>query len=127
MTHRFTPPGAIVALLVFALMALIMPPAPANATTVSDCQAQINTLIAQTNATTFTGKNATTDQANLVGKLTAAQGKLNEGKFADAIAKLNDFIAKVNQLAPQGKISQTDANALVTGAESARTCIQQIS
>jgi hypothetical protein len=111
-----------VAVLVLALLASV-----ARAETPADCQAQITALRNLTASTSFIGKNAATDQASLLAKLDAAAAKLAEGKLADAVAKLQDFEAKVRQLAAQGKLAPGDADALLAGAESAIACINELS
>src|SRR5919112_6255369 len=65
---------------------------PAQAETLTDCQAKIAALRLETdNATTFLGKNAAKDEAGLLLKLDNANEKLGEGKYLDAIDKLTDF------------------------------------
>ena len=98
--------------------------APAFAQTAADCNAKIETLKAQTVATTFVGQNAAKDQAGLIGKLESAQSKLAQGKNQDAIANLTSFRDKVATLATQGKVSQADADALIAGANDAIACVQ---
>ena len=108
----------------------------ANADTVSECQARIATLKADTLAVTITGKSADKDRAGLVEKLNNASFALDSAKFCDSIQKLNDFKVKVNQLIAAGKINQnpTDAagNTLVTGtqllaeADAAINCINDL-
>jgi hypothetical protein len=97
---------------------------PAHAQTVDECQADIAALRAQTLSTTFAGQNAAKDQAGLVGKLDSASAKLSQGKFQDALANLQSFRSKVVTLEQQGKISPTDASALIAGADEAIACVQ---
>src|SRR3954447_1201189 len=109
------------------LVGAIAMPASASAATVSDCQALIAKTQADTAAaTTFSGKNAEFDRANLQGKLTEASAKLNVGKFADAIQKLSDFKSKINQLQAAGKLGSEDANLLLQDADAAIACIQTL-
>ena len=100
--------------------------APAFAQTAAECSAKIETLKGQTAATTFVGQNAAKDQAGLIGKLESAQSKLAQGKNQDAIANLTSFRDKVATLAAQGKVSQTDADALIAGANEAIACVQRL-
>ena len=88
----------------------------AHATTVSEVQAMIASLRTKTEGVAITGKNAEKDLNGLVGKLNEATLKVNQAKFCDAVAKLNDFKAKVNQLIAAGKINQ-DPAAGTTGQE----------
>jgi hypothetical protein len=97
---------------------------PAQAETVTDCQAKIAALRGQTeNATSFLGKNAAKDEAGLLLKLDNASAKLAEGKNADAIQKLTNFRDTVAALNAQGKIDPEDANTLIGGANDAIACI----
>ena len=116
----------IIALVALVLAASAVAVAPAGAATVGECQAQIDQLAAQTQAATFTGKNADKDRSGLLGKLTNANTKLSEGKNADAILKLQDFEAQVNTLAQTGKLAPADAQNLIAGADAAIACINSI-
>ena len=97
---------------------------PAHAQTVDECQADIAVLRTQTQSATFVGQNAARDQAGLVGKLDSANAKLSQGKFQDALANLQSYRAKVVALEQQGKISPTDASALIAGADETIACVQ---
>jgi hypothetical protein len=99
---------------------------PAAATTVSACQDQISLLAQQTAAVPISGPYADNDRAGLLGKLQNASTKLSQGKFADAIQKLDDFEAKVVQLRDAGKLAAADADTLLAGAGDAITCISGI-
>jgi hypothetical protein len=117
-----------VGLLVGLTLSLLMwaSASPAQAETVTDCQAKIDVLRGQTeNATTFLGKNAADDEAGLLLKLDNASAKLTEGKNADAIQKLTNFRDTVAGLNTQGKIKidPDDANILISGANDAIACI----
>jgi hypothetical protein len=72
---------------------------------------------------TITGKNAEKDLSGLLGKLDAASAALSTGKNADAVRKLTDFKAKVQQLAAAGHISSGDASSLAAQADQAIACI----
>jgi hypothetical protein len=79
----------------------------AFAETVSECQALIANLKAETQGVVITGQNAETkDRPGLIAKLDAASLALDRGKFCDAIQKLNDFKTKINQLILAGSINQ---------------------
>lgn len=107
-------------------LSLLLVAPPARATTVSECKTLLDTLILETQSVTITGRNADRDRAGLLAKLTNAEIKLDQGKFADAIQKLQDYEAKVNQLLAAGNISLTDASTLLTGADEAIACIRQL-
>lgn len=81
----------------------------AHATTVTEVQAMIASLRTKTEGVVITGKSADKDLAGLVGKLNEATLKVDQGKFCDAIVKLNDFKARVNALIVAGKINQDPA------------------
>jgi hypothetical protein len=88
----------------------------AHATTVTEVQAMLTSLTAKTTSVIITGKAAEKDQAGLLDKLNEASLKVDQAKFCDAIAKLNDFKVKVNALIAAGKINQ-DPAAGTTGQE----------
>jgi hypothetical protein len=85
-------------------------------TGISDLQASIASL-------EITGTNAEKDRATLQGKLFAAQAKIDEAKPLDAAAKLTDFRIKVEQLRDAEKISQEDAQALISAVNAVITCL----
>ena len=87
-----------------------------HATTVTEVQAMIASLRTKTEGVIITGKSADKDRAGLIGKLNEASLKVDQGKFCDAVAKLNDFKARVNQLITAGKINQDPALG-TTGTE----------
>jgi hypothetical protein len=97
-----------------------------TSTTVSECKAMIDALILETQAVAISGMNAERNRTGLLGKLSNAEVKLDQGKFADAIQKLDDYEAKVSQLAASGSISAADANLLLSGADDAIACISQL-
>jgi hypothetical protein len=88
-----------------------------QATTITEVQAMLTSLKTKTTNVIITGKSAETkDRPGLIGKLNEASLKVDQAKFCDAIAKLNDFKVKVNQLIAAGKINQ-DPTAGTTGQE----------
>lgn len=113
----------LAALLVFSMLVI---PTPAYAATVTECQAQIESLRAQTQQATFVGKNADKDQAGLLAKLDNASTKLAAGNNTDAIQKLTDFRDRITLLVEQSKINNDDGVALITGADQAIACIQSL-
>jgi hypothetical protein len=111
--------------------ALLFTTASLQASTVSECQQEIANLRSQTETITITGQQADKDRAGLLAKLDAASLKLDQGKFCDAITKLNDFKTKVNQLVAAGKINTDPANGttaqdLLNGADAAINCIRDV-
>ena len=61
------------------------------------------------------------------GALNEASAKLELGKNADTVVKLEDFKAKVQQLEAAGHVSPGDAEALIAGADDAIACINSLS
>jgi hypothetical protein len=105
--------GLTLSLLMWGLSA-----SPAQAETLTDCQADIDQAKALLTDTTnpnyidsFTNEK---DREGLVGKLDSASTKLWEGKTEDALAiliSLRDI--KVPTLVSQGKLEQEDADVLL--------------
>ena len=62
----------------------------------------------------------------MIGKLDSASAKVSQGKFADALANLQSFRAKVVALDQQGKIAHEDALTLIAGADEAIACVQSL-
>lgn len=109
----------------FALVMAFAAPA-AKATTISECEAQLDVLALQVQGVELTGRNADKDLAGLAGKVADAKLKLGQGKFADAFYKLDDFIDKLNQLLAAGKISRSSFDELYQGATAAKVCISSL-
>ena len=116
-----------------AALALALTPAlvvrQGRASTVQDCGALIASLRADTAAVVIVGKNADKNRVGLLGKLDNASTSLQRGKLCDAIRKLTDFQAKVNQLIASGSINTDPAvgvtgEDLLNGATDAINCIQ---
>lgn len=118
---------------VFALTLLLSAAVGVTAqTTISECLALISNLRAEVQDSSefvLVGQNAERDRANLVMKLDAAVLKLQQAKFCDAIAKLHDFNAKVNQLQAAGKIdpaSPVTAAQLIGESGEAIQCLRSL-
>jgi hypothetical protein len=101
---------------IFCALALFVAAPLVHATTVTEVQAMLTSLKAKTATVTITGKQADKDRAGLTDKLNEASLKVDQAKFCDAIAKLNDFKARVNALITAGKINQDPALG-TTGTE----------
>ena len=99
----------------------------ASASTVDECQSQLETLRADTvdARDSFT---STKDQDGAVVKLDEAAAKLTAGKDADAVAKLTGFQTSLNALAtaPKLKLTPAAAQSLSTGAQGVIDCINAI-
>ena len=100
---------------------------PASATTVEQCQEQLASLRADTQAAQDSFANQT-DVTGLVAKLDAGAAKLAAGKNADAVQKLTDFQATLNALAtaPKPKVDPQVAQTLGSDAQGVIDCINAI-
>lgn len=96
------------------------------AQSINECQALITALGVRTQTVTIIGRNAEKDREGLLGKLSDAAFKLDAAKFCDAIQKLADFKAKVQQLSGAGKIGADDAALLSGDADVAIGCVQNV-
>ena len=103
------------AAMLFAVAMLVAAPL-VHATTITEVQAMIASLKTKTTTVIITGKSADKDRATLISKLDEVTLKVDQAKFCDAIAKLNDFKVKINALIAAGKINQ-DPAAGTTGQE----------
>ena len=104
------------AAILFALAMLVAAPV-AQATTITEVQAMIASLKSKTETVVLSGKSAETkDRPGLLVKINESSLKLDQGKFCDSVAKLNDFKANVNHLITVGRINQ-DPAAGTTGQE----------
>jgi hypothetical protein len=110
MMKKFSFAAILFALAMFAAAPL------AQATTVTEVQAMITSLRTKTETVVITGRQADKDRAGLLGKLNEASLKVDQAKFCDSIAKLNNFKTSVNALITAGKINQDPALG-TTGTE----------
>ena len=108
------------------LVFLVAP--PAMATTVSECQAAIAVVKGDLAGVEIRGGNPERTLGSLESKLDGADLKLDQGKFADALAKVTDFRDKVSTLQSQGKISDGTSSVadLLADADSAILCIEKL-
>jgi hypothetical protein len=90
------------------------------------CAFELNAVEAAIRGATFTGQNATTDQSNLLAKLEAANAKVAEGKFSDAVDKLDDISDKATALAGAAKPKLADATAINTAVAGAIACVGRL-
>jgi len=108
------------------LVGLVLAPAAASASTVSECQAKLEILTVRTSAAAFLGPKAESDRAGLLGKLADARTKLDEGKPVDASVKLVQFRDKAVALAATGKLDPVAVSALQAGADDALACVSAL-
>jgi hypothetical protein len=107
---------------------LLAAAAPAGAqSTVEECQAQIDLIQSDLDeiADRIGGNNPGQTYTSLSSKLQAASDKLDQGKYADALRKLEDFQDAVISMrdAAKPKLSASDAGLLPDGAAAAIGCI----
>lgn len=103
------------AAILFALAIFVAAPL-AYATTITEVQAMLASLKAKTETVVITGKQADKDRAALLDKLNETTLKVDQAKFCDAVAKVNNFRVKVNALIAAEKINQDPALG-TTGTE----------
>lgn len=98
----------------------------ARAEDVSVCQGLIAQTADDLAGVDIGGGNPDRTRASLQSKLDGASTKLDEGKLQDAVDKLVDFRTSVESLvfAAKPKISQGDADLLISDVNAAIACIQ---
>ncbi|HEX5885417.1 MAG TPA: hypothetical protein VFY67_12830 [Pyrinomonadaceae bacterium] len=94
---------------IFFALAMFVAAPMASATTVTEVQAMIASLKTKTETVVIAGKQADKDRLGLLAKLDEASLKVDQAKFCDAIAKLNDYKRVVNHLIATGRINQDPA------------------
>ena len=90
------------------------------------CAFELNAVEAAIKGATFLGQNATTDQSNLLVKLEAAGAKVNEGKFSDAVDKLDDISDKATALAGAPKAKLADGSVINAAVAAAIACVGRL-
>ena len=117
-----------VLLMVFALSATVS----VQAETVEECQVLINhvqdDLDAVYAAGGIGGNHPERTYGSLSSKLEGAFEKLDEGKYEDALGKLQDFADAVTAMrdAPKPKLSADDANLLLGDVNEAIACVEML-
>jgi len=114
--------------IVAAALTAFLTVAPAQAVTVSECQQLITVIQQDVAGVAIGGNNPDQTRSSLSSKLSSAIIKLNQGKFCDAINKLQDFKISVLALAVpnakgETKLDPADANRLAAEADEAIQCI----
>ena len=115
----------------FALAMFVAVPL-VHATTVTEVQAMLANLKTKTTTVAITGKAAETkDRPGLLEKVDESVLKLDQGKFCDSVAKINDFKVRVNALIAAGKINQdpalgTTGQELLTDADAIIAALNQL-
>ena len=113
-----------------ALLCVLVMPA-VQATTVSECADQIQTLEKELAGVDIRGNNPDRTRAGLESKLSGSLTKLDQAKFCDAILKVTQFRDKVQDLAVPNRKGETkmdaaDADSLGIGADDAIVCIRDL-
>jgi hypothetical protein len=111
------------------IVALSFAPLPASATSVSECQGDIATLLLQTQGTTFSGgvgNKAEQCQAKCEALLLKASKDVDQARFADAIVDMVAYKTSVAFCGSKGFVVDVDVATLTAAADVVITCIQQI-
>jgi hypothetical protein len=87
------------------------------------CANELNAVETAIQAGVFLGQNAATDQSNLLAKLEAAGAKIQLGKAADAVDKLQDISDKATALAEAPKPKLADATVINAAVTAAIACV----
>jgi long-subunit fatty acid transport protein len=93
---------------------------------VGACAFELNAVEAAIQGAAFQGQNATTDQSNLLAKLEAANAKVADGKFSDAVDKLDEISDRATTLAGAPKPKLADATAINTAVTAAIACVGRL-
>jgi len=89
------------------------------------CADQLNAVEAAIAAARFTGMNAEMDQTRMLAKLDAADAKVDQEKYSDAIDKLDEIASKADELAtaPKSKLNGNDATIIIEKVAYAIGCV----
>ena len=90
------------------------------------CAAELNAVEFEIGQAVFLGQNAATDQSNLLAKLEAAGAKVQLGKPADAVDKLDDISTKVTELVSAPKPKLADGSGITTAVVGAIACVGKL-
>jgi hypothetical protein len=87
------------------------------------CASELNAVETAIRNGVFLGKNASTDQTNLLAKLEAAAAKVGLKKYDDAVDKLQDISDKATELASAPKSKLEDASGINGAVITAIACV----
>ncbi len=111
----------------FAAIALLLAPAPAAASTISECQAAIATLSLQTQGTTFLREDkAGKTEAQLLFHLSKASAELDRADLREALKQMGNYSFTLSRAVRSETIAPGDAAFLQTGADGVVACIEAI-
>jgi hypothetical protein len=110
-----------------AAIALLLAPAQAAASTISECQAAISTLTLQTQGTTFLrGDKGAKTESQLLFHLSKASAELDKADMRDALRQMDSYSTDLSRAVGSRTIAPGDAAFLQTGAHGVVACIQAI-
>jgi len=90
------------------------------------CDTELGMLKLAITDATFTGKNATRDEENMLLKVEEAESKIKVEKYDDAVGKLIDISDKANALADSPKQKLEDASGINAAVLEAAVCINSL-
>lgn len=115
--------GASRALFVCLGILMVVPGTSQASHYTGSCSQELNAVEASINSGVFLGRKASTDKTNLLAKLDAANAKISQAKYGDAIDKLMDISDTATVLADATKPKLDDATGINTAVSAAITCI----
>ena len=115
--------GVLLGLTLSALL-MLMATASAQAQTAGTCQEEFTVLRMHSETVTITGGKVDKERAGLVKLVNDAETLVSNGKTSDAVTKLGDFTAKVDQLEAAGRIDAESADQLRSEAQATIVCLQ---
>lgn len=108
-------------------IALFLAPAPAAASTISECQAAIATLSLQTQGTTFLREEkAAKTEAQLLAHLSKASRELDMADLHEALKQMGNYSFTLDRAVRSATVAPGDAAFLQTGADGVVACINAI-
>lgn len=108
-------------------LVLLLGPARASATTVDDCQFDIDVLTTQTAAATYLrGDQGLKLESQLLHQLAKASNELTQLDFNEALRKMDDYSTDLSRGVNAGKIDPASAADLQLGANTVVACIDAI-
>ncbi len=108
-------------------IALLLAPANAAASTISECQAAIGTLSLQTQGTTFLrGDKGAKVESQLLFHLSKASAMLDKADFREALKQMGGYSTDLSRAVGSDTVAPADAAFLQTGADGVVACINAI-
>jgi hypothetical protein len=108
-------------------LVLFLAPARASATTVDDCQLDIDVLTTQTAAATYLrGDQGLKLESQLLHHLSKASNELTQLDFREALRQMDGYSTDLSRGVNAGKIDPASAADLQLGANTVVTCIDAI-